>query len=102
MGAPDMAPQFTWGPRHGPQAPSARHAPGNPGRSSVLRAGGSPLHGLRPAEWNAVIPEHPPTLRAPAEPWHFASVVVTYGAPRVRIRPARGAPGGRAGDPADR
>jgi len=28
----------TWGLRHGPQAPNARHAPGDPGRSSVLRA----------------------------------------------------------------
>src|SRR4029453_752448 len=62
MGGPEMAPQFTWGPRHGPQNPRARHAPGNPGRSSVLRAGGSPLHGPRPAEWNAVVPEHTPRL----------------------------------------
>jgi hypothetical protein len=38
MGGPDMAPQSTWGPRHGPQTPNARHAPGHPGRSSVLRA----------------------------------------------------------------
>src|SRR4029453_926602 len=60
IGGPEMAPNFTWGPRHAPQTPSARPAPGNPGRSSVLRAGGSPLHGPRPAEWNAVIPEQTP------------------------------------------
>jgi DNA invertase Pin-like site-specific DNA recombinase len=64
----EMAPQFAWGPRHGPQPPSARHAPGHPGRSSVLRAGGSPLHGPRPAEWSAVISEHTPSVpSAPAK-----------------------------------
>src|SRR5882762_7983805 len=26
MGGPDMAPQFKWGPRHGPQTPNARAA----------------------------------------------------------------------------
>src|SRR6267378_4415808 len=43
MGGPDMAPQFRWGPRHGPQTPNARSGPGNPCRSST----------------------HPPTLVAP-------------------------------------
>src|SRR5205823_12779509 len=30
-----MAPQFKWGPRHGPQTPNARSGPGNPCRSST-------------------------------------------------------------------
>jgi len=36
--------QSTWGPRHGPQAPNARHAPGHPGRSSVTVLGWVPRH----------------------------------------------------------
>ncbi len=31
LGGPEMARQSTWGPRHGPQAPSARKRPGEPG-----------------------------------------------------------------------
>ena len=49
--------RFTWGPRYGPQAPSARHAPGNPGRSSVLRAVRAVLDGPRRGTKCSVISE---------------------------------------------
>ncbi|HEU5320449.1 MAG TPA: class I SAM-dependent methyltransferase, partial [Methylomirabilota bacterium] len=37
MGGSDVAPRSSWGPRHGPPTPTARHAPAKPGRSSVVR-----------------------------------------------------------------
>jgi CO/xanthine dehydrogenase Mo-binding subunit/aerobic-type carbon monoxide dehydrogenase small subunit (CoxS/CutS family) len=40
IGGSDMAAQSSWGPRHGPHAPIARHAPAEPGRSSVTGSGG--------------------------------------------------------------
>src|SRR5207245_5072091 len=33
---------LTWGPRHGPHTPSARHAPAKPRRSSIPLEHGSP------------------------------------------------------------
>jgi hypothetical protein len=76
--APEMAPQFTWGPRHGPQTPSARHAPGNPGRSSVLRAGGHRSTAPAPQNGMRSFSEHTPQL--------FGAPRRSRGAPLERAR----------------
>src|SRR6267143_3359004 len=59
MGGPEMAPQFKWGPRHGPQTPNARSGPGNPGRSST-----HPQRSERPGKPGPLL-DPPPTLGAP-------------------------------------
>jgi len=71
MGGPDMAPQSTWGPRYGPQTPSARRGPAQPGPSSVMlgvssarRDGPAPRDEMPPS-----FPSKPPSARGdPAQP----------------------------------
>jgi hypothetical protein len=61
MGGPEMAAQFTWGLDMAPKPP-ALVTPGEPGAllGSACRRVTAP--GPRPAEWNAVISEHTPSL----------------------------------------
>src|SRR5947208_16085564 len=72
---------FTWGPRHGPQAPIARRAPAEPGRAAVTVVGdGGP----------EMAPKPPIARRAPAEPWRAS---IQMGAPTWPPTPiARRAP----------
>src|SRR5207249_8777108 len=60
-----------WGPRHGPQTPTARRAPAKPWRASITRE--RPRHG----------PQTPTARRAPAKPWRAST---------TRQRPRPGPP----------